>query len=86
MGKPLTVPREAVSDEGKDPLADKPSQLILDALSRAADPAGVPLFAGKTTPGLFPATAPSRLAALHCKEENLLRVLRTEQRGKSESA
>jgi hypothetical protein len=84
MGKPLTVPREAVSDEGKDPLADKPSQLILDALSRAAaEPAGVPLFGGKTTPGLFPATAPSRLAALHCKEENYLRVLRTEQRGKS---
>ncbi|MBL8799905.1 MAG: hypothetical protein JNM56_38845 [Planctomycetia bacterium] len=65
-------------------MADKPSQLILDALSRAAaEPAGVPLFGGKGAPGLFPATAPSRLAALHCKEENYLRVLRTEQRGRT---
>lgn len=65
-------------------MAEKPSQLILDALSRAAaDPAGLPLFAGKAAPGLFAATTPSRLAAMYCKEENYLRVLRAEQRGKT---
>jgi len=45
-------------------VADRASQLVLAALGRAAaDPAGVPLFASRTDPGLFPATAAGKLAA-----------------------
>lgn len=65
-------------------MAEHSTPLILEALSRAAaEPAGVPLFGGKTTSGLFAATAPARLAADHCKTANYLRVLRIEQRGKT---
>jgi hypothetical protein len=56
-------------------LADKPTQLILDALGRAAaDPTGSALFPTKTAPGLFPATATARQAAQRCKDEGLIRV------------
>jgi hypothetical protein len=65
-------------------LPDKSTQLLLDALGRAAaNPAGVPLHAGKAVPGLFPATATARQAAQRCKEEGLVKVLRTETRGKA---
>ncbi|MBV9122179.1 MAG: hypothetical protein JO112_02305 [Planctomycetes bacterium] len=65
-------------------MADKPQQLILDALSRAAaDPGGIPLHGSKGLPGLFAATAPGRQAAQRCKEEGYLRVVRTETRGKT---
>jgi hypothetical protein len=65
-------------------LADKSSQLVLDALSRAAvDPTGLPLFQQKTAPGLFSGTALAREAAQRCKELDLLRVVRTTERGKT---
>ncbi len=65
-------------------MADKSSNLVLDALRRATvDPAGVPLFSQKTTQGLFSATKMAKLAAQRCKEENLLRVVRTTARGKA---
>ncbi len=65
-------------------MADRSTQLLLDALSRAAaDPAGVPLYAGKSGPGLFPATAAARLAAQRCKDEDLIKVVRTEPRGRA---
>jgi hypothetical protein len=49
-------------------LADKPTQMILDALARAAaDPAGVPLFGSKAEPGLFPSVAAAKPVALRCK-------------------
>jgi hypothetical protein len=65
-------------------LADKSTQLVLEALSRAAlDPAGLPLFSQKTAPGLFGATTLARQAAQRCKEQDLLRVVRTEARGKT---
>jgi hypothetical protein len=65
-------------------VADKTSQLVLDALSRAvAEPAGLPLLGSKTTPGLFPATAAARPIAQRCKDEGYLRVVRTEAGGKS---
>jgi hypothetical protein len=58
--------------------------MVLDALSRAAlDPAGVPLFQQKTAPGLFAGTALARQAAQRCKEQELLRVIRTEAHGKA---
>jgi hypothetical protein len=65
-------------------LADKSTQLVLEALSRAvADPAGLPLFSQKAAPGLFSATTLARQAAQRCKEQDLLRVVRTEARGKN---
>jgi hypothetical protein len=65
-------------------LADKPTQLILDALSRAAAaPAGVPLHGGKAAPGLFPATAAGKQAAQRCKDEGWLQVVRTQSRGQT---
>jgi hypothetical protein len=65
-------------------LADKSTQLVLKALSRAAlDPAGLPLFSQKSGPGLFSATTVARQAAERCKEQDLLRVVRTEARGKT---
>jgi len=65
-------------------VADKSSELVLEALSRAAaDPAGVPLFNQKTGPGLFAGTSMARQAAQRCKELDLLRVVRTEARGKA---
>ncbi|MCI0462023.1 MAG: hypothetical protein L0Z62_34155 [Gemmataceae bacterium] len=64
-------------------MADRSTQLLLDALSRAvADPAGLPLYASKSGPGLFPATAAARQTAERCKDEELVRVVRTETRGK----
>lgn len=66
-------------------MADKPTQLVLAALSRAAaDPAGVPLFGSKSQPGLFAATAPGKQAAQRCKDEGYLTVLRTEPRGRGD--
>ncbi len=65
-------------------LADKPDPLILDALSRAmAEPEGVPLFASRGVPGLFPSGAPAREAARRCKDEGYLRVVGTDARGKN---
>jgi hypothetical protein len=65
-------------------VADKASQLVLQALGRAAqDPAGVPLFSHKASPGLFAATAVARHAAQRCKEQDLLRVVATEARGQT---
>jgi hypothetical protein len=65
-------------------MADRSTQMLLDGLSRAvADPAGVPLFGGKSAPGLFAAGASGRAVAQRCKDEGLLRVVRTETRGKA---
>ncbi|HEY8504705.1 MAG TPA: hypothetical protein VIL46_08990, partial [Gemmataceae bacterium] len=65
-------------------MADKPTQLVVAALTRAAtDPGGLPLFGTKAEPGLFPATAAARAAAQRCKDEAYLRVVRTEAKGKS---
>jgi hypothetical protein len=65
-------------------VADKPTQLILDALGRAmAEPAGLPLHAAKSAPGLFAATTPARQAAQRSKDEGYLKVVRTETRGKT---
>jgi hypothetical protein len=65
-------------------LADKTTQLVLDALHRAvAAPEGLPLHSGKAGPGLFAVTGPARLAAQRCKDEGYLRVVRTETRGKA---
>lgn len=55
-------------------MADKSNQLILEALHRAAsEPAGVPLFTTKKSPGLFPGGAGARPAAEQCRQLGLLR-------------
>lgn len=65
-------------------MADKSTQLVLDALGRAvADTKGLPLHGSKTTPGLFATTTASKQAAQLCKEEGYLRVVGTETRGKN---
>lgn len=65
-------------------MADKSTQLMLDALSRAVtEPTGLPLFGNKSSPGLFVATSAARFAAQRCLDDALVRVLRSEPRGKS---
>ena len=65
-------------------MADKSTQLVLDALTRAvADPAGTLLHGSKAAPGLFTRTAPAKQAAQRCKDEGYLHVLRTETKGKT---
>ena len=64
-------------------MADKSLELVLDALGRAvADPEGLPLYGSKSTPGLFSANSPSRIAAQLCKDEGYLQVVGTQTRGK----
>ncbi len=56
-------------------MADKSTRLILEALTQAAAaPSRLPLFAGKSHPGLFPATAGARQAAKRCQDDGLIRV------------
>ena len=55
-------------------MADKCSQMVLSALSRAvADPEGLPLHGGRAAPGLFPATTGGKQAAQRCLDEGYLR-------------
>jgi hypothetical protein len=64
-------------------VADKSTQLMIDALSRAVtEPAGLPLFGNKKTPGLFTSTPAAKQIAQRCKEEDYLRILQTETKGK----
>ena len=54
-------------------MADSTDASILTALTRAAAaPAGFPLFASKTSAGLFPATAPGRTAARRAADAGYL--------------
>lgn len=63
---------------------DKTTQLVLEALGRAAaEPAGVLLHGGKASRGLFAAGAAGKLAARRSKDEGWLRVVRTETKGKT---
>jgi hypothetical protein len=54
-------------------VADRTSQLVLTALSRASAEAGLPLHGNKSNPGLFPSTALGKQAAQRCCEEGYLR-------------
>jgi hypothetical protein len=57
-------------------VADKSSQMVLSALSRTiANPSGLPLHGGKTTPGLFPNTAAGKQAAQRCLQDNWIRTV-----------
>src|SRR5690242_1907054 len=68
----VSLPPTRRTKEGT--VADRSSQLVLQALSRAAAEAdAVPLFAGRSSPGLFPATPAGKQAAQRCRDEGLLR-------------
>lgn len=55
-------------------MADKSSQMVLSALSRTiANPTGLPLHGGKTTPGLFPNTAAGKQAGQRCLQDGWIR-------------
>lgn len=57
-------------------MADKSTQLLLDALTRAAAyPAGTPLHAAKAEAGLFPATAVAKSVARKAMDDGLLKPL-----------
>jgi len=63
-------------------VADKLTQQIVDALSRAAaDPSGVPLVAAKAEPGLFPAVPAGKTAAQKAVADGLLKA--TDARAKA---
>ncbi len=64
-------------------MADTAHALVFEGLTHAATaPAGLPLYAPRSGPGLFAATAAGKAAAQRCKDEGLLQVLRSETRGK----
>ena len=63
-------------------MADMSQALILDALTRAAAaPEGLPLLGGKTA--LLATSGAGKQAAHHIKAEGLIRVVRTQTRGKT---
>jgi hypothetical protein len=65
-------------------VADRITQQITDALAKAAaHPDGLPLFAAKSAPGLFPNTAAARPAAQKAAAEQLIATIRIETRGKT---
>ncbi len=65
-------------------MADKLTQQILDALGRcAAEPIGLPLFAGKTESGLFPNASSAKPAAQKCLADDLVRVVGTDSKTKT---
>jgi hypothetical protein len=66
-------------------LADKNTQLIVDALGKAVvQPAGLPLFGTKAAPGLFPSTAAGRFAADSALADGLICVHGRDPKGKSD--
>ena len=65
-------------------MADRSSQLVLSALTRAAaDAAGVPLYGGKNRHGLFPTTALGKQAAQRCCDEGYLHPVQPGGNGRS---
>lgn len=59
-------------------------QIVLEALRRAAaEPAGMPLFAGRQTAGLFAPSPAVRHLAQRCLDEGLLRIVRREPNGRT---
>ena len=65
-------------------MADKLTQQITDALTRvAAEPGGLPLYAGKGEAGLFPNAAVAKPAAQKCLADRLVRVVATDTQVKT---
>ena len=65
-------------------MADKITQQLVDALTKAAaNPGGLPLYASRSDPGLFPNTAAAKPAAQKCLADGLVRVIGTDAKGKT---
>ena len=65
-------------------MADKITQQLLDALTKAAaHPGGLPLHANKTEPGLFLPTSAAKPAAEKCLADGFVKVVATDRKGKS---
>jgi DNA-binding PadR family transcriptional regulator len=65
-------------------LADKLTQQITEALTKAAaHPEGLPLYASKADPGLFPNTSSAKPAAQKCLDDGLVQSIGTDTRGKT---
>jgi hypothetical protein len=65
-------------------VADKLTHLITEALTRAAaEPSGLPLYAGKTDPGLFVSSSVGKSAAQKCLNEGFIRINGSAARGKT---
>ena len=63
-------------------MADRSSQLVLSALTRAAtDATGLPLFASKNHPGLFPTTQLGKQTAQRCCDEGYLHAITANGQG-----
>jgi hypothetical protein len=57
-------------------VADRTSQLVVEALTRAATAgAALPLHGSRTNPGLFPTTTQGKQAAQRCREDGYLQSL-----------
>lgn len=64
-------------------MADKLTQLVVEALSRAAaDPTGVPLWASRSEAGLFPPTSAAKPAAKRCLDDGFLQTLPADPRNR----
>jgi hypothetical protein len=62
------------------------SSAVVDALKQAAGaPGGLPLYGGRSNPGLFSRSARGKQIAQHCLELGLLRIVGTQTNGKSKS-
>ncbi len=65
-------------------VADKITHQIIDALTQlAAEPSGLPLYASKNEPGLFPNAASAKAAAQKCLADDLVCVAGTDTHGKT---
>ena len=65
-------------------MADKLTQQITEALTKAAaESIGLPLYAGKSDPGLFVSTASGKSAAQKCLNDGFVRVVGSDTRGKN---
>jgi hypothetical protein len=65
-------------------VADKLTQLIVEALSKAAaESAGLPLYSGKSEQGLFASTNQGKTASQKCLNDGYLRTIGSDTRSKS---
>lgn len=81
IGGNIIYPMPGAARAGRDRLSDS---LIVDGLaSLAASLDGLPLIAGKNTPGAFPPTKAGKEAAARCLSESLVRTLSARHEGRS---
>ncbi len=73
-----------MSPHGSGPVADKLTQHITEALTKAAaEPSGLPLYGGKSEQGLFSSTIQGKSAAQKCLTDGYIHAAGSDSRGKS---